>query len=156
MEIEVLREDSEGFEVKVGGEDHTFLNLLTTFLQGNEKVEYAAYKVDHPLVSEPRLFFKLKDLSAEEDVPVESIKGVGPKTRELLHGIGIKTVSQLLLQNPAKLAEETGIAEKLIERYVEEGRKMVPKDKFGYRAVLRESLSELGRSFEEIKKGFMK
>ncbi|MFQ5800192.1 MAG: RpoL/Rpb11 RNA polymerase subunit family protein [Candidatus Hydrothermarchaeales archaeon] len=154
MEIEVLEEGSEGFEIKVLGEDHTFLNLLNTFLSKNKKVEYSAYKIDHPLIGEPKLFFRLKDASEFEDIPVTKVKGVGPKTAEQLMSAGIKTIDQLLLSTPEKLVEKTGIPEKLRARYIDEARKMVPEDRFGYRAVLKETLSEISTTFGKIKKEF--
>jgi DNA-directed RNA polymerase subunit L len=117
MEIEVLKEDSKGFEMKILGEDHTFLNLLTTFLNNNKKVAYAAYKIEHPLVGEPKIFFRLKKAAKEEETPIKKIKGVGPKTAAQLEAIGIKTASQLLLNTPEKLAEKSGIAEKLLTKY---------------------------------------
>ncbi len=154
MEIEVLREDSKGFELKILGEDHTFLNLLTSFLDRNKKVEFAAYKIEHPLVGEPKLFFRLKGLKEVEETPVEKIKGVGPKTADQLKAIGVSTVSQLLLQYPEKLSETTGIPLKLLSKYVEEAQKMQPKDKYGYRKVLKESLTEVSKTLGEMKKQF--
>lgn len=154
MEIEVLKEGSEGFEVKILGEDHTFLNLLNTFLSKNKKVKYSAYKIDHPLIGEPKLFFRLKDASDFEDIPITKVKGVGPKTAEQLVATGIETADQLLLSTPEKLAEKTGIPEKLLTRYLAEARKMVPEDRFGYRAVLKEALSEISKTLGKIKKEF--
>jgi DNA-directed RNA polymerase subunit L len=152
MEIEFLREDSQGFELKIIGEDHTFLNLLTSFLDKNPKVEYAAYKIEHPLVGEPKLFFKIKGVSESEDISIRKVKGVGPKTADQLESVGIITASQLLLTTPEKLSERTGIAVKLLSKYMLEAKKMVPKDKFGYRAVLKEALTEVTKTLDKLKK----
>ncbi len=153
MDVQVLREDSQGFEIEITGEDHSFLNLLTGFLDGHKKVEYAAYKIEHPLVGVPKLFFKLKGVSESEEIPVRKIKGVGPKTVEQRVGAGIESASQMLLFTPEKLAEKTGIAPKLIIKYLAEARKVVPPDKYGYRAVLKEALSEVSKTLEQLKKG---
>lgn len=154
MEIAVLKEDSEGFEVMLKGESHTFPNMLTEFLDRNPMVEYAAYKIEHPLVGEPKLFFKLKGELDSEDVAVKDIKGVGPKTYESLHSIGILTAGQLLVNTPQNLSERTGIAVGTIVKIMEEARRLVPVDKFGYRVVLKEALTELKAALEEVKKGF--
>jgi DNA-directed RNA polymerase subunit L len=153
MDVQVLREDSQGFEIEIAGEDHTLLNLLTSFLDEHAKVEYAAYKIEHPLVGEPKLFFKLKGVSSSEEIPVKKIKGVGPKTAEQLIGAGIENASQMLLFTTEKLGEKTGIAPKLLAKYMEEARKVVPPDKYGYRAVLKEALAEVSKTLKELKKG---
>lgn len=153
MEIEVLKEDSQGFEVMIIGEGHTLLNLLTTFLDRHEKVEYAAYKIEHPLVGEPKLYFTLKGVKKSEDIPIRKIKGIGPKTALKFESVGITTAGQFVISDPVKLSDRTGIAQSLLSRYLEEARKTVPPDKFGYRAVLKEALADLKKSLEEIKKG---
>ncbi len=152
MEIEVLKEDSQGFEIKTTGEDHTFLNLLTTFLDRHEKVEYAAYKIEHPLVGEPKLYFTLKGVKKTEDIPIRKIKGIGPKTAEKLESVGITTAGHFVISDPAKLSDKIGIAKSILSRNLEEAKKIVPPDKFGYRAVLKEALADLKKSLEEIKK----
>jgi DNA-directed RNA polymerase subunit L len=152
MDVEILREDSSGFEVKLIGEDHTFLSLLTEFLNKNEKIQYAAYKIEHPLVGEPKLFFRLNKVLESEDIPISKLKGVGPKTAKQLENLNIITVSQLLLHEPEKLAKKSGIAVKSLSKYIDEARKMVPEDRFGYRAVLKNSLSELLKTLKQIKK----
>jgi DNA-directed RNA polymerase subunit L len=153
MEIEVLQESSQGFEIKIIGEDHTFLNLLITVLQGMKEVDYAAYKIEHPLIGIPQLFFSLKEVSASEEIPIRKIKGVGPKTAEQLETAGIINVSQMLVGTPEKLAEKTGIALKPLSKYLGEARKMEPEDKYGYRAILKEALAELSKTLEKVKKG---
>lgn len=154
MEIEIIREDSEGFEIKILGEGHTFLSLLNSFLGKNKKVEYSAYKIEHPLIGEPALFFKTKGSKKIENVPISKVKGIGPKTVDQMKAAGIKTADQLLHTTPENLSERTGIAEKLILKYVEAAKKMVPADRFGYKAVLKESLKEMSKTFESLKKEF--
>ncbi len=151
MDVEVLREDAGGFEVQLAGEDHGFLSLLTSFLDRSEKVESAAYKVEHPLVGVPKLFFRLKGVKADDEIPVKDLKGVGPKTAEQLEAVGIDTAGNLLLSPPEKVSERTGIATKLLEKYFEEARKVVPEDKFGYRAVLKETLTEISKEMDKVK-----
>ncbi len=154
MEIEILKEDSEGFEIKIIGEDHTFLSLLNSFLGKNKHVEYSAYKIEHPLIGEPKLFFRIKGTKKMEDVPISKVKGIGPKTAEHMMAAGIKTADQLLHATPGILSERTGIAEKLILKYVETAKEMIPADRFGYKAVLKESLKEMSKTFGGLKREF--
>ena len=46
---------------------------------------------------------------AEGDVPLESVKGVGPKTLELLAAAGITAPSQVAQLTPEELSQKTGI-----------------------------------------------
>ena len=153
MDVEVLREDSGGFEVQITGEDHGFLSLLTRFLDNSDKVESAAYKVEHPLVGEPKLFFRLVGVKADDEIPVKTIKGVGPKTADQLEAVGIDTAGKLLLSTPEKVSERTGVAVKNLEKYFEEARKLVPEDKYGYRAVLKDTLAAISKEMEKVKSG---
>ena len=151
MDVEILREDSGGFEVQIAGEDHGFLSLLTSFLDKSDKVEQAAYKVEHPLVGIPKVFFKLKGVKVDDEISVKDLKGVGPKTADQLEAVGINTAGKLLLSTPEKVSERTGVAAKLLEKYFVEARKVVPEDKYGYRAVLKATLGAIGKEMDKVK-----
>jgi hypothetical protein len=44
-----------------------------------------------------------------EHIPLETVKGVGPKTLELLAAAGITMTSQVARSTPEALSEKTGI-----------------------------------------------
>jgi len=44
------------------GEGHTLCNLLVASLNKNDGVEFAAYKIEHPLIGKPKVFLKLKNI----------------------------------------------------------------------------------------------
>jgi N utilization substance protein A len=56
---------------------------------------------------------------AEGDVPLESVKGVGPKTLELLAAAGITAPSQVAQLTPEELSQKTGIPQAKSQQLVE-------------------------------------
>ncbi|MCS7140099.1 MAG: DNA-directed RNA polymerase subunit L [Candidatus Nezhaarchaeota archaeon] len=66
MKIRILEKDERSIKFEVIGEGHTFCNLLRDFLARDPKVEFAAYKIDHPLVSNPIFFLRTRKGKPEE------------------------------------------------------------------------------------------
>lgn len=58
MEIEVLSESKTEAEFRIKGERHTFPNLLRDVLLKDPKVEFAAYKLSHPMDSDSLMFVR--------------------------------------------------------------------------------------------------
>ena len=52
MEIEILEEEKNTVKFKIKGERHTILNLLKKELFEDSSVEFAGYRIDHPLIDE--------------------------------------------------------------------------------------------------------
>ena len=52
MEIEVLKDEKNKFEFKLKDEQHTILNLLSKELFNDKNIEFAGYRVEHPLINE--------------------------------------------------------------------------------------------------------
>ncbi|MBW3003224.1 DNA-directed RNA polymerase subunit L [Candidatus Woesearchaeota archaeon] len=55
MELSVLEEGKNKIIVEIKGEDHTFCNLLRKELWNDSHVKAAAYAVDHPQTTEPKM-----------------------------------------------------------------------------------------------------
>ncbi len=51
--IEVVKEKENRLEIRLRGEDHTMANLIVKLAIRKPHVTYAAYRIDHPLVSDP-------------------------------------------------------------------------------------------------------
>ncbi len=49
MEIEILKNEKDLLEFKIAGEKHTFPALLKNQLLKDSKVEFASYKLNHPM-----------------------------------------------------------------------------------------------------------
>ncbi len=59
MKIEVIEEDKEKLKIRV----HNNLTLVNALNENvwKQKIDYAAYKVDHPYLSQPELVVKGKN-----------------------------------------------------------------------------------------------
>lgn len=55
MEVELLEKEGTKMKVKIIGEGHTFSNALRKKLHTDERIETAAYNIQHPLLSDPIL-----------------------------------------------------------------------------------------------------
>lgn len=60
MKLKILKEKNETMEIEIEGERHGFPNALVSSLQSDSSVELAAYKVEHPLIGNPKIIIKVK------------------------------------------------------------------------------------------------
>lgn len=160
MQIKVLREDEKGFEFEVIGGDHGICNLLVDYLNNSKEVSFAAYKVEHPLISNPKVTVSLSNTRATrkevKPTPITEIKGVGKKKAEAFEKAGIKYAEELLKYTIEELSNITGIDEKTAAKILGEVEKITKKDVFGYRKVIKEALKKIEKDFENIEKNFAK
>jgi len=159
MKLNITKEDEEGFEIEIEGEDHTLCNLLVASLNKNDGVEFAAYKIEHPLIGKPKVFLKLKNIEKKkntEPTPVEEISGVGKKTAEKLERAGVNFAEDLLNKDIEAVSKLSDIPLESLEDMLKEAKKIAKKDRFGYRKVIKSSLKELDELLEETEKKFKK
>lgn len=60
MEVKILVKEKNVLELEFGGGDQSLAQMLAEKLNADSSVEFAAYKVDHPLVALPRLVVRTK------------------------------------------------------------------------------------------------
>lgn len=161
MQIKILKEDVKGFEFEIIGGEHGICNLLVDYLNNMKEVNFAAYRVEHPLISNPKVFVSLKNnaKSVEKEVkptPITKIKGVGRKKAEAFEKAGIKYAEDLLKYTIEELCNVVDIDEKTAAKILGEAEKITKKDIFGYRKVVKEALKKIEKDFEEIEKKFAK
>ncbi|HPR41892.1 MAG TPA: DNA-directed RNA polymerase subunit L [Candidatus Methanofastidiosa archaeon] len=60
MEIETISDGGDQIEIRLHGENHTYLNLLRSYLQKDKDVTFAAYKIPHPLLDNTRPLLKIQ------------------------------------------------------------------------------------------------
>lgn len=156
MQLRILKESDTEMEVEVVGEDHTLCNLLRRVLNEDEKVASAAYKIEHPLLSNPTLYFKLKESPKKKnkkELKLTDLAGLGPKSSQKLQSAGIKSVEDLARRAILEeLAAKTGISEKLIGGYVKDAKKKTGVSQT--RKFLKASLKELSKTFEGLRAEF--
>ncbi|MFQ5976151.1 MAG: RpoL/Rpb11 RNA polymerase subunit family protein [Candidatus Hydrothermarchaeales archaeon] len=157
MEARILKEDKKGIEFEVIGEGHTFCNALRDALNKHKKVEYATYKIEHPLLSNPKVYVRTKvkvSKKVGEEIPLSKIKGVGPKTVKQLERAGVRVAEDLVNADLAAVIKRSNVSPKVLEKIYKEAKKIVPPDKFGHKKIIKAALKELSSTFIDIKAKF--
>ncbi|MEA1994015.1 MAG: DNA-directed RNA polymerase subunit L [Euryarchaeota archaeon] len=81
MEIKVINSQENELEFKIIGEDDSFANLLRKILHEDEHVEFAAYRINHPLIEKEKPVFKVETDGKES--PGEALKKAAERSKEL-------------------------------------------------------------------------
>jgi DNA-directed RNA polymerase subunit L len=157
MEVKIIRESATEMELELVGEDHAFSNALREALNSNRKVITASYKVEHPLLGNPKIYLKSRDIEVpkkEREIPLREVKGIGAVREKQLKEAGITKANALLVSDARELQKKTGLPLKVVEGYVAEAGKLDYGRETPVRYVLKESLEEMSRFFSELKAKF--
>ena len=68
MEIKILKDRVKELELEIIGEDSTILNPIKEKLLERENVVYAEYSIDHPILSNPKLYIKTKNANPKDEL----------------------------------------------------------------------------------------
>ena len=61
MEINIIKKEKKELEFEIGGgEDTTLAEVIVFKLNSYPDVDFAAYKIEHPLVTSPRIYLRVK------------------------------------------------------------------------------------------------
>ncbi|MEM2866659.1 MAG: DNA-directed RNA polymerase subunit L [Candidatus Hadarchaeales archaeon] len=82
MKIEEVQREGRALRFRVVGEDHTLCNLLRKVMYEDENVEAAAYRIEHPLLSSPEFYVRVKKGKPEEAL-LRALERLGKKLEEL-------------------------------------------------------------------------
>lgn len=63
-------------KIKVIGEGHTLANALRKKLHEDDRVETAAYNIDHPLLSDPIIHIKVSERKSPKRALVRAARGL--------------------------------------------------------------------------------
>ncbi len=83
----VLEESNNRLVFTLGGETHTFCNVLKNELLGVKGVETAVYRIDHPLVGIPQFLIETKGPGPRKAL-AEALKGLKKKAEEFRKEVG--------------------------------------------------------------------
>ena len=64
MEPRIIEQSRYELKFEIGGESHSFPNLLRKTLLEEPSVEFAGYNIDHPLLAEPVFTLRTKKRQA--------------------------------------------------------------------------------------------
>ncbi len=156
MDVRIIKETRNELELEIIGEDHTLCNVLQHVLNARKEVISAAYKIEHPLLSSPRIYIKTREdvllpKGMERLLPLTEIKGVGEKKAEQIRKAGVKTANAFLKADLDKLAEKTGISKTVLEKYLEEANKLDFQKESVARYVLKQALKDLAAEFSGLR-----
>ncbi|MBU2560392.1 hypothetical protein KKA03_05805 [archaeon] len=153
MEIKILKETQNELEFEIIGEDHTFSNALQNFLNNRNEVVLASYKIKHPLLSNPQIYVKTKDMpipkGKEKLLPLVDVKGIGPKNVEKLKKAGIKTANALLKADTEKISKKSGISAKMLEKYQAGAGELNFAEESVVRSVVKSALKDFAKAFKK-------
>jgi len=76
-----LNKTQDEMHVEIIGEGHTFCNLLQNALLEDETVEIGGYSIEHPLVSNPIVYVKMKAKRKPEKRPETALKEAAERIR---------------------------------------------------------------------------
>jgi DNA-directed RNA polymerase subunit L len=155
MEVKILKENKNELEFEIVGEDHALSSALQNFLSKRKEVVLASYKIKHPLLSNPQIYVKTKDMALpkgqEKLLPLTDVKGVGPKNVEKLKAAGIKTANALQKADPEKVSKKSGISAKMLEKYQKAAGKLNFAKESMARSVVKSALKDFSKAFSKVK-----
>jgi DNA-directed RNA polymerase subunit L len=60
MDVKILAKEKNVIELEMNGCDQSLAQLLAEKLSDDKDVEFASFKMEHPLVSQPKLYVRTK------------------------------------------------------------------------------------------------
>ncbi len=85
MEVRILVKEKNTLELELVGADQSLAQLISERLNQDKEVEFAAYKVEHPLISPPKLIVKTKKGEADKLV-LQKLKDIKKEVGEFRKG----------------------------------------------------------------------
>jgi len=82
MNLKVLERTPDELRVEIEGEGHTFCNLLQKALLEDDTIDVAGYSIQHPLVSNPVIYVRMKAKRKPEKRPETALKEAAEKIRQ--------------------------------------------------------------------------
>lgn len=84
MEVKPVEGGKRRAVIELGGEDHTFANVLRKSLWESDEVDSSAYAIEHPLKGSPKLLVKMKKSSSKstKDALKEAAERLKRRARE--------------------------------------------------------------------------
>lgn len=83
MKINVLNKSENELRIEIVGEGHTFCNVLQNALLKDKHIDYAGYRIPHPLISSPIFYIRTKESKKPEDALMEAVKMVNSEAKKI-------------------------------------------------------------------------
>ncbi len=83
MELIKIKEDDNMIEIELRGESVGFANLIKEELWNDKNIEEVAYKKEHPYMTEPKIYVKMKGKSNPRIALQKTVKRLQVKLKGL-------------------------------------------------------------------------
>ena len=90
MKVKILKDRAKEIEIEVGSENETLLNPLKEKLLEMEDVAYAEFYREHPLLSNPKVYVKVKK-GKPRDVIKKALKELYEEVKSFREQVEEKT-----------------------------------------------------------------
>ena len=89
MSVKIIIDEKNEFEAEFPGVDKSLVQLLAERLTADKNVEFAAYKLEHPVVANPKLYVRTKKGDAKTLVieKIAEVKGELEEFKKKFSGI---------------------------------------------------------------------
>lgn len=94
MKVNILKCSGSELQIEVVGEGHTFCNALQSILLRDGSVEFAGYRIPHPLVAQPIIYVRSRHNKRPEDLLVDAAQILGKKAEEVRRAFEEATVER--------------------------------------------------------------
>lgn len=82
MKVKVLKSSSNEMRIEIEGEGHSFCSALQSVLLEDKDVDFAGYRVPHPLFSKSVFYIRTKGRKRAKNVMKRAAKRLGEKMAE--------------------------------------------------------------------------
>jgi DNA-directed RNA polymerase subunit L len=83
MKINILNRSENELRIEIVGEGHTFCNVLQDALLKDKHIDYAGYRIPHPLISNPIFYIRTKKTKTPKDALMEAVKRVNTEAKKI-------------------------------------------------------------------------
>jgi DNA-directed RNA polymerase subunit L len=84
MKVTILKRTSNELKLEIGGEGHTFCNVLQKALLEDDTIEMAAYDIPHPLISNPIVYVRTKGHRRPETALRKAVEKIRGRSRDFI------------------------------------------------------------------------
>lgn len=81
MKVRILHKNKNELKIEIGGESHTFCNVVQKALLEDKRVDLAGYDIPHPLTAHPVLYLRTRTRSKPEIVLRDAVNEIHKNTK---------------------------------------------------------------------------
>ncbi len=87
MELKIISAEDKELEFEIVGGEYTLAELLTSRLNEKKEVEFASYRIAHPLIANPHIYVRVSSGKALGLV-TETLREIGEEVKAFREALG--------------------------------------------------------------------